>query len=346
MKVTIRSARMDKDGRHNDRNFDIENAEHIDRERMSLNRYYTYNGNETQTFLELEREYYELHFSDYVNEQNERNTKGGHKQRNRTMDEYFHSKRTRPEDVLLQIGDANDHATGDELWDCAMKYKDKFNELFGDQCVILDMALHMDEATPHVHVRRVWKAEDERGNEFVSQTQCLKNLDMLSPDESKAAGRFNNSKITFTNLEREMFTSICEDEGFVIDRTRGSRVNHLSVEEYKALKSSENAMEKVNDNLDKAIQMALENDFIARKYAKDIEEREKKSMLEKARLSNKIFRDIEAETEVINIENASEFTSFLKEKGLFDEFKERVRDKKSNRDNDKENYDRDVVGFF
>ncbi len=346
MKITIRSARMDKDGRHNDRNFDIEGAEHIDKERMSLNRYYTYNGDRTQTFLELEKEYYELHFSDYVNEQNKRNIKGGHKQRNKTIEEYFHAKRTRPEDVLLQIGDANEHATGDELWDCAMKYKDKFDELFGDQCVILDMALHMDEATPHVHVRRVWKAEDERGQEYVSQTQCLRNLDMLSPDESKAAGRFNNSKITFTNLEREMFTSICEDEGFVIDRTRGARINHLSVEEYKALKNTEDAIEKVNDNLDKAIAMALENDFLARKYAKEIEEKEKKSILEKARLSKKIFEDIEAETEVINIENASELASFLKEKGLLNEFKERVRDKKPNRRTAIEESEREYAGFF
>ena len=110
MKVTIRSARMDKDGRHNDRNFDVNSASHIDQERMRDNIYYTYNGNTSQTFLELEKEFYENHFGTHIEEQNKRNTAAGHKKRNMSVDDYLKNKRTRPEDVLLQIGDAEEHS--------------------------------------------------------------------------------------------------------------------------------------------------------------------------------------------------------------------------------------------
>ena len=341
MKVTIRSAKMDKDGRHNDRNFDVESASHIDRERMGLNRYYTYNGNTELSFLDLEKEFYKTHFSDYIDSQNERNIKAGHKDRNRTLDEYFHNKRTRPEDVILQIGDVDEHATDDELWECAMKYKEKFQDTFGDRCVILDMALHVDEATPHVHVRRVWISEDERGLESVNQTKCLRDMDIMLPDGSKPDDRYNNRKITFSQMERDMFLQICEDEGFEIERTPGERKRHLSLDAYKEMKASEIDFSSLKQVSDEIINLAMQDLYLREKYRERLERIKEENLEKQIALAREISKDISSEMpsperaidekfESVKLSNEIQsLRDFLGEKGLLSEYDEsKKRDSK------------------
>ena len=114
------------------------------------------------------------------------------------IDQFYKSVYSRPEDKILQIGNINDNVDPDTLWKCAEAYRDKFNELYGDHCKILDMAMHLDEDTPHVHIRRVWIVQDKEGLERVNQTEALKEMDILRPDPSKPETRFNNAKITVT----------------------------------------------------------------------------------------------------------------------------------------------------
>lgn len=238
MKCTNTTARVDRSGKHNDRKFNLDYAEHIDQERTKDNKYYRYNGDESLTFRELELEFYKIHFEDKINEQNEKNNQRRQSNRNKTVENYYHQKNTRPEDQILQIGDKNNHATGEELWECALAYKDRFDELFGDHCKIIDMALHMDEATPHVHVRRVWIAEDENGKEYVSENKALEQLGTLLSDGEKKQNKWNNRKVAFTHTDRTLFESICEERGFDIDRTRGAHREHLDTITFKAEKDS------------------------------------------------------------------------------------------------------------
>lgn len=286
---------MDQAGRHNDRNFDLGTAKHIDEARTSENKYYTYNGDYEHTFVEIEQAFYKEKFSDYVEAQNERNRKAGHKERNQSIEDYYYNKKTRPEDVLLQIGDMYSHATGEELWACALKYKDKFEEMFGDKCKILDMALHLDEATPHVHIRRAWLSEDSRGNTQVNMSKCLKEMDIILPDGSKPIDQYNNPKITFSQMEREMFIGICEDEGFEIERTTGKRNKHLSIDDFKELKASEMNLDSIQKSIEEALQIALMNERINEKYRADIEEIKRKSLSEKAKFINSISEDLRQE---------------------------------------------------
>ncbi len=368
MKVTIRSAKMDKAGLHNDRNFDVESSDHIDKNRIGLNKYYTYNGDESMTFLELEKEFYREHFSDYVNAQNERNTRAGHKERNQTIEDYYYNKRTRPEDVILQIGDMNEHATTDELWSCAMKYKDKFNEMFGDHCQILDMALHDDEATPHVHIRRVWISDDKRGDKFVNSAKCLEEMGIPLPDESRSKDRYNNLKMTFSKMDREMFIDICEREGFVIERPTGEKQKHLSLDEFKNMKNSQidfdafqRDFEAIQRRIEESLQFALRNEKIRKKYQKELDEIEEKSLPEKMDLVRDLTPEIQSELpkydssfevemeaarlrseiekkekEISKIKKESEekldiikneYEEFLSQKGLLNEFKNTTQNK-------------------
>ena len=115
MRITNRNARMDSAGRHNDRNFDVDNAPHINQDRTFENRYYTYNDEkvENMTLREIELEYYTNHFENALEHQNERYKLARHHERIKTVEQYYTNRRTMPEDKILQIGDINEHATGE-----------------------------------------------------------------------------------------------------------------------------------------------------------------------------------------------------------------------------------------
>ena len=342
MKVTVRSSRADRNGRHNDRNFNVDLATHIDKSKISDNIYYTYNGIDGVTFLDLERQYYEDHFKEAIEAQNRKNEAAGHKDRNRSIEDYHTATRTRPEDVILQIGDISEHASGEELWNCALEYKDKFDELFGEHCKILDMALHMDEETPHVHIRRVWQAVDEDGREIVSQERALREMDILRPDNTKADGKFNNAKMIFTQVDRELFTKICEDEGFMIERTPGRKRRHLEKDEYIDFKQGQIDSDALSKNAEEMFSLAMQDERLARIYAEKIKEIQDKSLAEKVRLSSEIMKDISGEitsvtgtifdgrlSRIKSEEELSDEAKFIEERGLKSEFEKWKNDSKN-----------------
>lgn len=233
MKVTNRNARQDRAGKHNDRNFNLDNAPHIDKNKLEQNKYWTYNGDTNRSFAELELEFYEQHFSDYLEERNRKNAQARHADRVISMEDYYKGKNTRPEDKILQIGDIKEHATGEELWECALEYINRFDQIYGDKCKILDMALHLDEATPHVHIRRVWLAENENGHEYIGQNAALEQLGVTAPDPDAPINKYNNSKITFTRSDISLFQDICIEKGFNIEKNVTSKREHLDTLVYK-----------------------------------------------------------------------------------------------------------------
>ena len=74
MKLTSINARMDTSGRHNDRNFEVELASHIDIEKSNQNKYTTYIGDDyIGTFRDLEIEFYGKTFDEYISNRNQKN---------------------------------------------------------------------------------------------------------------------------------------------------------------------------------------------------------------------------------------------------------------------------------
>ena len=244
MRLTLHSGRVDSSGRHNDRNFDVSKAEHIDQTRMSLNKYYTYNGDCESTFQQLELDYYNKHFADALNARNEMYQTYRQPKRCQTMDQFFRSVKSRPEDVIFQVGTRSEHITGEELWKIAIDYRERFEEIYGSSCRILDMALHLDEDTPHVHVRRVWLGVDQNGNETVSQTQALQALGILPPDPDKALSKNNNAKMAFTHQEQALLMQICQEHGIELETIPKQSRKHLSVPEFKAMADELHDMER------------------------------------------------------------------------------------------------------
>ena len=119
LKLTRHNGRAGKHGtynpKHNDRSFEITNSEHIDPERVQQNIYWDcYNGIRSalqpkdvdslaDTFEEVEKLYYKLHYTNFTERQNERNAKIRHTERNRSTEDLLVSKKTCPEESIYQL---------------------------------------------------------------------------------------------------------------------------------------------------------------------------------------------------------------------------------------------------
>lgn len=118
MKVVRHNGRSGKHGsynpKHNDRNFDAKNSEHINQAKMCRNVYWNcydkyYKQNEVAkrnipSFEEVELRFYKENYSEFVLGQNARNEINRHTERNRTVEEIYHNKKTCPEESIYQIG--------------------------------------------------------------------------------------------------------------------------------------------------------------------------------------------------------------------------------------------------
>ncbi|MFR7502772.1 MAG: hypothetical protein ACLUVA_08230 [Faecalibacterium sp.] len=98
--------------KHNDRSFNLSNSEHIDPERAKGNIYWDcYHGirsasdkdKQTAAFSDVEKMFYEIHYSHFVENQNARNAKIRHTERNRTIEDLLAGKKTCPEETIYQI---------------------------------------------------------------------------------------------------------------------------------------------------------------------------------------------------------------------------------------------------
>lgn len=230
MRASRHNGRSGKHGvydvKHNDRNFDVANSEHIDAERTKLNVYwdcyqgYCLNGDTSErkmTFTEIEKAYYFEHYGDHVDAQNERNEKAGHAERNRTTDDVLKNNKTCPEEGILQLGNIDCSVTPDVLAKVVAEFFEEFEKRYGSHVHILDWALHLDEATPHVHVRQVYDALNKYGELCPQQEKALEELGFELPDPTKKRSRFNNRKMCFDAECRKLFLDIGQKNGVELE---------------------------------------------------------------------------------------------------------------------------------
>ena len=233
LKLTRHNGRAGKHGtynpKHNDRSFEIANSEHIDPERVQQNIYWDcYNGIRSalqlkseeslaDTFEEVEKLYYKLHYTNFTEKQNERNAKIRHTERNRSPEDLLTSKKTCPEESIYQLGTLESHASPKELFQIATEFMDEFHERFGKHVHILDWALHLDEGTPHIHERHVFDCENKYGEIAPQQEKALEALGFELPKPDKPLGRYNNRKITFDAACRTMLFEIAKRHGLELE---------------------------------------------------------------------------------------------------------------------------------
>lgn len=220
--------------KHNDRNFNINHAEHIDPERVKNNRYWNWTGKEI-TFEAAEIAFYEKHIRKHLDAQNARYEAQRHAERAKTMDEYRRSPQTCPEEVILQIGKRGDTIPADMMARIIQEQINWEQQQFPG-VKVLDVALHMDEqGAPHIHERRAWVYTDKDGNTAISQNKSLEQMGVELPNPDRPRGRFNNRKQTFSKRCREHLLQICKEHGLEIEEIPQEKSkNGRTLEDYQA----------------------------------------------------------------------------------------------------------------
>ena len=271
LKLTRHNGRAGKHGtynpKHNDRSFEITNSEHIDPERVQQNIYWDcYNGIRSalqpkseeslaDTFEEVEKLYYKLHYTNFTERQNERNAKIRHTERNRSTEDLLASKKTCPEESIYQLGTLESHASPKELFQIATEFMDEFHERFGKHVHILDWALHLDEGTPHIHERHVFDCENKYGEIAPQQEKALEALGFELPKPDKPLGRYNNRKITFDAACRTMLFEIARRHGLELDEVPeyGGQA-YLEKQDYILKRQNERIAEQKKELQEQSIQ--------------------------------------------------------------------------------------------
>ena len=88
--------------------------------------------------------YFDQYF-EYCDGQHERNSRRGHAERDRSTEDLRLSKKTCPEESIIQIGTMEEHVDPILLLKIGSDYFSEFEKRFGTNVHILDWALHLDE---------------------------------------------------------------------------------------------------------------------------------------------------------------------------------------------------------
>lgn len=237
VRATRHNGRSGKKGifttKHNDRNFDLANADHIDASRTHLNAYWDYvNGLRTgdqrayedengqiPSFADAEKAFYEERYRNFIQGQNERNAKSRHTERNRTAEQILQDKRFCPEESIYQFGEKGGGATGEQLMAIVTEFKAAFEQRYGSHVHIIDWALHMDETTPHIQERHCFDYINKYGEIEPKQERALEQLGIPLPHPGEKQSCFNCRKITFDAACRELLIDIAKTHGLDVEET-------------------------------------------------------------------------------------------------------------------------------
>lgn len=236
MKVSYHVMRTGS-AKHNDRSFDISTARHINPELVSDNLYIrAYRSAEGQgpmSFEEVEKKFYTSIFTPWLEQRNVKAVSARHPDRVKTIEQLMTDKNTRPEEAIYQIGDKDNYPSDPKiLREIYMELNKYSRQLVGRHCRVLDVALHMDEATPHIHERRVWVYQDPDDKLYkISQREALKRAGIPLPDPDKPVSKTNNRKMTYDRLMRTKFIELCRQRGLEIE-DEPERRKHMPKSEY------------------------------------------------------------------------------------------------------------------
>lgn len=247
MRVTVHNGRFNQNGvysaKHNDRNFVLDHAEHIDKSKTNNNYTYNFFGDKSYTFEQVERRFYNAVFTDALNAKNQRYIDQRHPERVKTMDDIRTMKRYCPSECILQVGKLGDTIQASELEAICKEYLAWHKETYPNT-VILNAAIHQDEqGAPHMHFRCAWLGHDKDGNLVPNQTKALAEMHIDRPDPTKPKSKYNAPIMTYTKQTRVKFIEICRARGLQIeDQPQHASRTGLSLYDYKARQAEQQAI--------------------------------------------------------------------------------------------------------
>lgn len=235
MKVTIAGMTGKGSISHNNRKFFKEN---VDRSRTHLNITYC-NDNLKQVYHEL--------FDEALADYNAKKKKT----RDKIANYYNHIEQGRQEklfhEVIFQIGNMENCGCGSIGGERAAEALKQFAESFQERNThlrVFNMVLHMDEATPHLHIDFVPVATGQsRGlSTRVSMKQALKQQGF------EGLGRNNTEWKSWIEREKSVLKEIAQQYDFEITSLGGGR-KHMDLETFK---DAARRLEEVRKQIEKA----------------------------------------------------------------------------------------------
>ena len=214
---------------HNSRKF---LAENVDRERTHLNIDYC---------NEPIREVYHKLFDEALERYNAKQTRA-----DRVIENYYEKIRTGRQEklfheLILQIGNREDTGSETEFGERAKEALDEYYRGFQERnsnLYVFSAPLHMDEATPHIHIDFVpFTTESRRGLDTrVSLKQAL------AAQGFKGGSRGATEWNQWVQSEKEHLAQVMERHGFEWEQ-KGTHEQHLSVLDYKKQERSKELAE-------------------------------------------------------------------------------------------------------
>ncbi|HCW71449.1 MAG TPA: recombinase [Ruminococcaceae bacterium] len=210
---------------HNSRKF---KAANVDGERTHLNVDYC-NGN-------IKKVYHKL-FDEALKKYNDKQTRSDRKIKN-YYDKICNSKQEKPfHEIILQIGNKEDMGAESENGQLAKQVLDEYFRGFQErnpQLRVFSAHLHMDEATPHIHIDFVpFTTGSKRGLETrVSLKQAL------AAQGFKGGSRGDTEWSQWVLSEKEQLAAVMERYGIEWEQ-KGTHEKHLSVLDYKKQQRTE-----------------------------------------------------------------------------------------------------------
>ena len=192
IKATARQARATRGGKAFNANHNTDEKvraaqPHIDIKQMKYNLYIEIGSNLKpirheggkggyRSSMTEKMRYREL-YGDGLEARNARYREKGKKDNIRTISELIQDPKTAPIEGLYQIGNMNTDLSKQEMHDKLIKAFDAFYQQlrknYRNNLIPLDISLHMDETTPHIHFRYTLGAKDKFGHFMPNQTQAL-----------------------------------------------------------------------------------------------------------------------------------------------------------------------------
>lgn len=229
---------------HNSRKF---NAKNTDPERTPLNISYC-NKNIKSVYHHL--------FDEALQRYNDRQ-----KRTDRKIDDYYEKIRNGKQEklfheIILQIGNCDDTGATSEVGNTAKQILDEYYQGFAERnpnLYVFSAHLHMDEATPHLHIDFV--PFTTGGNRGLDTRVSLKQA--LAAQGFKGGSRQETEWNQWVQSEKEQLASVMERHSIEWEH-KGTHEKHLSVLDYeKKARSSEveKMSEKVADLSEKVADM-------------------------------------------------------------------------------------------
>lgn len=180
-----------------------------------------------------ERSYYDERYGGILAARNESKIKRYHSDEVWTMEQW--ADKNPLHETVLQLGAMGDDT--DEAMKAryailaARKFRDEVRRAGGE---VVSIDVHMDEASPHAHIR--WAMNDAKGKPNVKGCLRAHGYDVAE------ASRTKNPMKAWTAHVRDHMEALAEEMGAELDKHRISRRN-LSVRDYKATKRVEEALQ-------------------------------------------------------------------------------------------------------